>query len=213
MFYTYLWLRYDGTPYYVGKGKKQRAYVSRLYHRPPKDRKFIIVQEFASDEDALFAECFLIALFGRKDLSEGCLINLTDGGEAGLRRPAISKAKGYRLASWENGGQLAKLQASRTSEQRTEAARKAALTGTPEERSQRARQAAACMKPTAYCRNGHLLTSENTMRDKGRILICRICRIAADARNNEKKRQAAPIKPRTHFALKAWETRRRNQKS
>ena len=196
MFYTYLWLRYDGTPYYVGKGKKQRAYVSRLYHRPPKDRKFIIVQEFASEEDALFAECFLIALFGRKDLS-----------------PAISKAKGYRLASWENGGQLAKLQASRTSEQRTEAARKAALTGTPEERSQRARQAAACMKPTAYCRNGHLRTSENTMRDKRGILICRICRIAADARNNEKKRQAAPIKPRTHFALKAWETRRRNQKS
>jgi hypothetical protein len=201
-FYSYLWLREDGTPYYVGKGTKRRAYDSRLYHRPPKDRTRIIVQEFASEEDALFAECFLIALFGRKDLSEGCLINLTDGGESG-----------NRSASWENGGQLAKLQASRTPEQRSEAARKAALTGTPEERSQRARRAAACMKPTPHCRNGHLRTSENTMRDDRGILICKTCRVAAYARRNEKKRQATPIKPRTHFALKAWETRRRNQKS
>jgi hypothetical protein len=81
-FYTYLWLREDGTPYYVGKGQGNRAYVSGNHRLScPKDTDLIIVQEFESEEDAFFAEKFLISFYGRKDLSEGCLRNLTDGGE------------------------------------------------------------------------------------------------------------------------------------
>ena len=75
-FYTYLWLREDGTPYYVGKGSGTRAWRKGTPHR---DR--VLVQEFPSEEDAFLAEKFLIAFYGRKDLSEGCLINLTDGGD------------------------------------------------------------------------------------------------------------------------------------
>lgn len=81
MFYTYLWLREDGTPYYVGKGSGDRAYRVRTHRFPPPPKDRIIVQEFESEEDAFFAEKFLIAAYGREDLSEGRLLNLTDGGE------------------------------------------------------------------------------------------------------------------------------------
>ena len=83
-FYTYLWLRRDGTPYYVGKGTWQGKWHftnERVYRKgsPPIDR--IIIQEHPSEDEALFAEIFLIAFYGRKDIGNGCLRNFTDGGE------------------------------------------------------------------------------------------------------------------------------------
>jgi hypothetical protein len=80
-FYTYLWLREDGTPYYVGKGHGNRAFDwhKRIGRPPSHDR--IIIQAHLSEEDAFAAEVFLIAFYGRKDLGTGCLVNLTDGGE------------------------------------------------------------------------------------------------------------------------------------
>ena len=80
-FYNYIYLREDGTPRYVGKGCNGRAWESRKGHRPPKNPELILIQHFESEEDAFFAEKFLISLYGRKDLGTGCLRNLTDGGE------------------------------------------------------------------------------------------------------------------------------------
>src|ERR1035441_2886696 len=81
-FYTYLWLREDGTPYYVGKGKGKRGFQSKDHgvHRP-KNEECIIVQHHPTEEDAFFAEKFLIAAYGRADIATGRLRNLTDGGE------------------------------------------------------------------------------------------------------------------------------------
>ena len=86
MFYTYLWLREDGTPYYVGKGKGNRGFESRHHrHRcPPRDR--IIIQEWPSEEEAFSAEIFLILYYGREDLGTGCLRNLTNGGDSPPKR-------------------------------------------------------------------------------------------------------------------------------
>ena len=81
MFYTYLWLREDGTPYYVGKGSGRRATRKRR-GSPTKDR--IIVQDFLSEAEAFEAEKILIAYYGRKDIGTGILINLNDGGEGGM---------------------------------------------------------------------------------------------------------------------------------
>lgn len=81
-FYTYLWLRADGTPYYVGKGAGQRAFVNygrRIYR--PKDDARIVIQCWSNETEAFEMERFYIKLFGRKDNGTGILRNMTDGGE------------------------------------------------------------------------------------------------------------------------------------
>jgi hypothetical protein len=93
-FYTYLWLREDGTPYYVGKGEGRRAFVSYEHVVPrPKDSARIVLQEHPSEDAAFFAEKFLIAYYGRKDLSLGCLRNRTDGGEGPAGHVCSEKTK------------------------------------------------------------------------------------------------------------------------
>jgi hypothetical protein len=84
MFYTYLWLREDRTPYYVGKGSGVRAYInhhgrSAVHKAPPKER--IVIYPAESESDAFETETVLIWYYGRKDLGTGCLRNLTGGGE------------------------------------------------------------------------------------------------------------------------------------
>lgn len=81
-FYSYMWLRKDGTPYYVGKGQKRRAFISSAHgvHRP-KDRRRILIFPMLSETEAFESEKALIELFGRKDKGTGILRNLTDGGE------------------------------------------------------------------------------------------------------------------------------------
>jgi hypothetical protein len=81
-FYSYLWLREDGTPYYAGKGSGNRAFITAGHrvHRP-KDLSRILIFPMASEAEAFESEIALIDLFGRKDLGTGCLRNLTAGGE------------------------------------------------------------------------------------------------------------------------------------
>jgi hypothetical protein len=81
-FYVYMYLREDGTPYYVGKGKKRRAYSKEKRVLPPKDEsRIVFYKQNLTEEEAFEHEIELIALYGRKDLGTGILHNLTDGGE------------------------------------------------------------------------------------------------------------------------------------
>ena len=83
IYYTYKWLREDGTPYYVGKGKGNRAWTvhkrKNVSHYPPAGR-VEIVMEGITEEEALLHEIWLIALYGRK-CDGGILINLSTGGQ------------------------------------------------------------------------------------------------------------------------------------
>ena len=83
MYYTYAYLREDGTPYYIGKGEGKRAYRRRTQGiNPPKDKsRILILKKNLTEEEAFKHEIYMIIVFGRKDLWTGILHNRTDGGE------------------------------------------------------------------------------------------------------------------------------------
>ena len=97
-YYTYAYLRRDGSPYYVGRGKGNRAYVvhrsgkKRKFAPPPRDRILFLKQNL-SFEESVQHEVYMISVLGRKDLGTGILRNLTDGGEGSSNRLWSSEEK------------------------------------------------------------------------------------------------------------------------
>jgi len=83
MYYTYAYLREDGTPYYIGKGSKNRIYQNngRFCNKPKDKSRIIFLKQNLTEEKAFKHEKYMIAVFGRKDLGTGILHNRTDGGE------------------------------------------------------------------------------------------------------------------------------------
>jgi hypothetical protein len=103
-FYTYAYLREDGTPYYIGKGCGNRAYKRKKGEiNLPKDKsRIIFLKQNLTEEEAFKHEKYMIAVFGRKDLGTGILRNKTDGGDGSsgavvseeTRRKQSEKRKG-----------------------------------------------------------------------------------------------------------------------
>jgi hypothetical protein len=80
--YTYAYLREDGTPYYIGRGVKRRAFREHGKHIsvPPAERILFLKTDLTFAESVRH-EIYMISIFGRKDNNTGILRNLTNGGE------------------------------------------------------------------------------------------------------------------------------------
>ena len=79
-YYTYMYCREDGTPYYIGKGKGQRINNPHRCGLPPVERRKYLKTNLA-EEESFRHEMYMIHVLGRKDNGTGILRNLTDGGE------------------------------------------------------------------------------------------------------------------------------------
>jgi len=117
IYYVYAYLRKDGTPYYIGKGKGKRAWSKNHNLNIPAEKyRIIFLETNLSDVGSLALERRMIRWYGRKDLGTGILQNRTDGGEGseGLKHTDASKLK----ISIKNKGRILGSHTEETNEKR-----------------------------------------------------------------------------------------------
>jgi hypothetical protein len=124
-FYTYAYLREDGTPYYIGKGTGKRLYTKyKGEAKLPKDKcRIVFLKQNITEEEAFKHEIYMISIFGRKDLGTGILRNRTDGGEgpSGAIRSEESKRKLSKANTGKNHPQYGKMRSEETKRKLSEA--------------------------------------------------------------------------------------------
>ena len=122
-YYTYAYLREDRTPYYIGKGKGNRAYRRRKTDiKPPKDKsRILILKKNLTEEEAFRHEVYMIAVFGRKDLGTGILHNRTNGGDgvSGLVHSEKTRKKMSELGKCRTHSEKTKIKMSKVQKGRT----------------------------------------------------------------------------------------------
>lgn len=98
IYYVYAYLREDGTPYYIGKGKNKRAFSKDHSCEIPSDKSKIVFLERNLSEIGAFAlERKYIAWYDRSNL-----LNKTDGGD-GTTGATFSLESRQRMSKMRKG--------------------------------------------------------------------------------------------------------------
>lgn len=150
-YYVYVYIRNKdsktapkGTPYYVGKGTSNRAYVKHNCPVPKDESNILFIAKNLTEGDAHHYESKLISFYGRKDLQTGILHNRTNGGE-GLSNPSQLTRKKLAEAKRNESDftrQRRSLAAKNRPKRKTseETKRKISLANTGKKRSEEARK-------------------------------------------------------------------------
>ena len=80
IYYVYAYIRKNGTPYYIGKGKGNRAFNKRHSVSLPTKDRIVFLETNLSNVGACALERRYIRWFGKKT-EGGILRNIADGGE------------------------------------------------------------------------------------------------------------------------------------
>ena len=109
-FYVYAYLRSQGSahgkrlsPYYIGKGCRDRATATcRTVPKPASPSFIVYIQEGLTEDEALSLEKYCIATYGRIDNGTGILRNLSDGGD-GPAGVILSEERKQQISEFMKG--------------------------------------------------------------------------------------------------------------